>query len=264
MLIRRLLTKKPESKHFILDVSWDKLSVLDDAQAWLRKLDRAYDVYADFVGGVPYNGKKITILESTKWNQYWAVAGNPIHWSPAGITEEFERINAGSWSFGILHEIGHDFDDVQEEGGPAPWCWNGEPTANFKMVFVIETLPDVVIFSGNNDKRYGSFSTGHPRIKEMYRIEARRIGDEQQLNFSSIDELMNRRGDSITFHLIDLKDVIGWQPFRLAFRELRLLPQHKIPSAQLDKLKLFIETVSKHADHKYDIRDFLLERGFPL
>lgn len=259
MLRKKLLKKNnPESEHFILDIDSNKLKFLDDPLAWLSKLDRAYEVFTDLVGDVPYNGEQITILESTKWNQYWAVAGNPIHWSPAGIPGELQSINQGDWSFGMLHEIGHDFDISDA------WVWDGEMSANFKMAFVIDTLPDVIV---THETRYGSFKTGYPRIKEYYRRTAETSGEAQRIDVASSRELQGGHGDPITFHLLELVDLIGWQPFRLTYRTLRVMPKYKIPNDPTKRLRLFVETLNQYKDDTYILyilKEFLKKRGFPL
>ena len=54
-----------EGEHIVLKLDRDKVTVSDaDIDAWLSKLDRTYEAYRDLVGDVPFDGRKIMILNT--------------------------------------------------------------------------------------------------------------------------------------------------------------------------------------------------------
>ncbi|MDP4268078.1 MAG: hypothetical protein Q8880_11655, partial [Bacteroidota bacterium] len=120
----RTIAKK-EGDHVILGIGKDDVSVIDPANLdrWLKHLDGAYVSYQELTGYVPFDGEKISIVPIDN-APYWAAAGNPITWNKSYIKSELTACNnSDNWSFGILHEIGHDFD---YEG----WNWDAEFWAN--------------------------------------------------------------------------------------------------------------------------------------
>lgn len=102
-----------ESKHFIVSLDKDKVTITDkQMDRWLANLDRTYEAYKKLLGGTPYGGRKVIILNTPGIEPgYWALAGNPILWNnKVKVTEVIERAaNLDDWGFGILHEIGHNF-----------------------------------------------------------------------------------------------------------------------------------------------------------
>ena len=104
-------------------------------QSWLNNLDLVYESYAELVGATPFDGVPIEIRTVRQFPGGWAVAGNPIRWLAPYVPETLEDIETkGDWSFGILHEIGHDYDLDNR------WNWDAEFWANLKMVYVLQDL----------------------------------------------------------------------------------------------------------------------------
>ena len=104
---------------------------------WIANLDRMYESYADLVGATPHEGRKLAILSSRGLESgYWALAGYPILWSSnySAVTSTFEELaQHGTWSFGLMHELGHVFNL-----GNSSWNWNDEMFANFRMQYGLE------------------------------------------------------------------------------------------------------------------------------
>ena len=98
-----------EGEHIVLKLDRDKVTVSDaDIDAWLSKLDRTYEAYRDLVGDVPFDGRKIMILNTPGIEPgYWALAGNPILWnSHVAVSKLLDRtVEFGDWGFGIIHEL---------------------------------------------------------------------------------------------------------------------------------------------------------------
>ena len=130
-----------EGEHIVLRLDRDKVTVSDaDIDAWLSKLDRTYEAYRDLVGDVPFDGRKIMILNTPGIEPgYWALAGNPILWnSHVAVSKLLDRtVEFGDWGFGIIHEIGHVFSQGNISG-TGRWNWNDEIFANFRMSYALE------------------------------------------------------------------------------------------------------------------------------
>ncbi len=195
---------------------------------WIGRLDEVCDAYEELVGGVPYDGAKITILSVRQYPGGWAVAGNPIRWQrryiPARLTAFKEE---GDWSFGILHELGHDYDlDYR-------WVYKAEVQANFKMVYALEKL-------GGTVKQGGVLYTGFA------------IKDNYEKAF-----LAAKAGGAVTswagwlYRLICIKDEIGWEPFKLTYRSYPAGDR-----TRLEKLNLFLDELERHSGR--DIRGELI------
>ncbi|MEX2144902.1 MAG: hypothetical protein WD712_00775 [Candidatus Spechtbacterales bacterium] len=252
-----------ESEHFILDLSLEHQAMLLNSGKWLEQLDRYYETLSDLVGGVPYGGEKNVILETDEYAQYWAIAGNPIKWSPNGIPNALYQVNNGDWLFGILHEIGHNFDSVHSDGQDGYfWTWDAEMSANWKMVYGMDVIPEMIVWQGGN--KYSSSSL-HPHIKEYYRSKAIESGELETVNIQGSAELAGGHGDPQTFHLLELKDRIGWEPFKKTYREMREMPRNSIPSDALARFELFVDILTQNTDTSTaNPKEFLRDRGFPI
>jgi len=186
---------------------------------WQSDLDRVYDAYADLVGDVPYMGQKLGIVSVRHDPGGWAVAGNPIQWYRPYVQEALADVQEGDWSFGILHEIGHDFDMDYR------WAWDAEFTANFKMEYVVETL-DACVCVG------GSWYQGD-ELRDFY-------GDQYEAN-----KLTGQYDFSVLhYRFAELRDVYGWRLFKQAFREYLAIPDRELPSSRLDRFLRFIDILS--------------------
>jgi hypothetical protein len=184
---------------------------------WVEKLDRAYDEYSVLVGAKPAGGEKIWILSTRSYPGGWAVAGNPILWYQPYIRNELSLVEReGDWSFGILHEIGHDFD-IEDR-----WNYDAEFFANFKMYYVVISLQAKV--SPSHDRYY----TGS-ELKDFYRLAI--VPGKPSM-------------DAITYRWIVMTEEIGWDPFMNTFRFFLALPRSDIPATRLEKYHLFMDKLS--------------------
>ena len=139
---------KQESQHIQLFLEQEDASAVLPATIdnWLSNLDKAYEKYYELIGQYPYDGKIITIFSTKTYPGGWAVAGNPILWHQPYVKPTLLNIeNRGDWSFGILHEIGHDFAANIGIEGNGNWDWNEEMFANLRMYYVVEMLNASVV-----------------------------------------------------------------------------------------------------------------------
>jgi hypothetical protein len=211
---------------------WSAFTGTNDAR-WINHLDNAYNKYTELVGTTPFNGSNIGIMSAHIYSGWWAIAGNPIKWNQPYVRDGLVTSNADDdWSFGILHEIGHDFD----VGG---WNWDAEFWANTKMYYVLEQLGGKV--SQNNTYYVGS------QIENYYKTDASGSYDNTIANgtFS---------GDGLTYCFIRIKNAIGWEPFKQTFRYFTSSGAN--PSTAVGKFNLFLDKLTEYSG--YNVRSTFL------
>jgi len=107
--------------------------------AWLSNLDLVYEQYKDLMSGrTPYDG--LITIRSVAGIPAWAwTTGNydfGIEWNCDYVASELTEIASyGSWSFGIMHEMGHCFGNVGTVNGA--YDFNEELFANFRMYLAL-------------------------------------------------------------------------------------------------------------------------------
>lgn len=156
---------------------------------------------------------------------YWALAGYPILWSSnySAVTSTFEELaQHGTWSFGLMHELGHVFNL-----GNSSWNWNDEMFANFRMQYGLEQNQGKVWM---DERVY----TGR-EILDMYKKDYDNTV-YTQVNDNGIHYMLGRLAGP---------GGIGWEPFKAAFRELTTTGG--APSGKYDKFEYLLSLLSKHA-----------------
>jgi hypothetical protein len=196
---------------------------------WIGHLDNAYLKLKDLTGYTPYSGSKINVLSDRSLSSsYWATSGNPIKWAQRFVAKEAVSIKDNDdWSFGILHELGHDFDSYQ-------WNWNSEFFANFKMCYLLEQL------GGAKVKHHSQWFTGSS-IQNFYYS----VADD---NYTKCINENYFHHDFLTYVFLRIKNSIGWQPFKDTFRYFLQLPSSQVPSTNADKFYLFIAKLGDYAN----------------
>ena len=209
----------------------------EKAKKWVNTLSLVKDCYKDLVGKHAYNGK-IDIITGNYYGAY-AIAGDPIQWLGKSQSTELRSIEQDDdWLFGILHEIGHNYDlnDM--------WNFDAEVLANFKMAYVLEKLNGKVIM--NYEYTYVG-----AEIKQHYK----KVYDE-----SGLQEI-----DGVIYKLIDIKDKIteqtnidGWDAYKKVFRYFNDLDSKDVPSSDSSgKIKLYLDKLSDYSG--INIRDMFSE-----
>lgn len=227
-----------ESEHITLYLHKDLVTVSNSIiDEWLGDLDKAYEAYCDlFSFFKPYDGKKMPILSNEV--SAWAIAGYPIQWNPNYITSTLKDVEKHDDSvFGILHEIAHNFapgnyKSGEYANGNSKWIWNEELFANFRMYYALEK---------HNMKIYtdGKVFTGTELGNDKYKNDSA----NSWANNKDLD------GAGMMWPLCQMVAEVGWQPFKDAFKELyNLNPNQECGSTKWEKIKYFLDTVSKYAD----------------
>lgn len=228
-----------EGKHIRLALDTDKVNVSDSVlDVWLANLDSVYESYGRLVGGVPFNGKRITILTTPGVEKgYWALAGNPILWNNnVGIGGSLLKTkDDGDWNFGLMHEIGHTFSGYSREDGSrtnSAWNWNDEIFANFRMSYALEDC-------GGRMEQRGIFYNREENMDYYKTAYDATLGAG----------LAENNGDALHYTFLRIARKYGWQVYERAFRMLYALSVDETASLKtdFDKFRFFLSYVSKAA-----------------
>lgn len=202
----------------------------ENLNLWSSRLNLAYTDYVELTGYKPYNGGKITIKSVSCGDNCpgWAWSGQTISWAKKWwLVDEFEKINNNDdWSFGILHEISHDFD-FNDFGNRRGHNFDSELMANFKMVYLIEKRNAKVSpgYSGN-------YYVG-PQIINYYKTADK--GYEYAIKNNAFT------GDFLTYILLREKDRFGgWDTYKKVFRNLG----YKSVTSESASFKAFLNEIT--------------------
>jgi len=227
-----------ESEYIRLRIDHEDAAVVSKTtlENWLANMDKVYLQYYDLIGMKPFDGQRITVLAVEQYPWGWAVAGNPILWHKRYVPSSLKNIeDRDDWSFGIMHEISHDFNaaewaikDVYES-----WNWNEEMFANFRMYYAVENL--------NGKFIQGDILYTGAEAKLFYKSDGSGSYDKTfpKGEFSH---------DALMFTLIRIKDVIGWQPFIDTFKWLYTNKTEL--TNDWDKFNLFLDKLEEFSDTK--------------
>ncbi len=202
-----------------------------DIDTWLENLDKVYMAYKDlFSGRTPWGGIRMKIRSAII--PAWAYAGNPIQWNTNYITSELTNIKKnGDWSFGLMHEIGHNF---ASHIGTANYAWNfnEEMFANFRMGYALMTVPGA--------KMYQSGIGYTTNVSDYYKLSYNK----------TIAKGLAGSGDAIQYTFHRIVDKYGWEPFIKAFDYLYSL-EPGLPAGSSgwtgwQKFNFFLDTVDKY------------------
>jgi hypothetical protein len=101
-----------EGEHVILSMPFRFFMKCKRPVEFIRQLDVVYELYADLTDGVkPFEGNKIVILNIDNMSFHMS-SGNPILSRQDRIeyiVGELEKSNYKNPSWGLMHELGHDF-----------------------------------------------------------------------------------------------------------------------------------------------------------
>ncbi len=205
---------KLEGDHIVLVYTKDFVNSIgmDNYKKYLKRLDTAYEKYAELTGSTPAHGEKLYILDSLRPSikACGALASyNPILCNPNQHDTIQQIKNEDLTGFGILHEISHKFEEGHEStsyGCPTyKWNFDIESWANTKMLYVLDSTDDIGVKIGN----YNSYSTDD--LKKYYKT----ISDG---GYDNTFEKGKLGWDAMTYLAIKIKDKVGWDTYKKAFR----------------------------------------------
>lgn len=247
--------EKLEGRHVV--VISRQLEIVKDPEAWIGKLDLAYEAMTEITAGEAESVRapdgKITIIEDPSVEGA-AYAGNPIRIAPELLRFLIDNAwNArGDPGFGLIHELGHDFQSdfpgfmLTEDESRVP-----EAFANLLLCYAYEKIqpPFILIERGFN---------GIVDLENNFYIQRAMNYLSGPRSFKEI----KRNDDAFVGLLLMLRDEYGWRVYHDAFAAHRSLSGDQVPTSEIEKLQLFLSLLSKAAGK--DLRDRFSEWGFPV
>ena len=161
---------------------------------FLDRLNLCYEEMTKLYGKTPFNNEIIQII--LKNHNAWAYSGNPIVWNPPCCLDFFRDLvyKCDNGCFGIIHEMGHDFDMT------IIGKINHEFAANFSLCYAVEKLNLPIYF--DNELTYGK------GLQEGFYKRAY----ENTINKGKYHH------DGLMYCILKIKDQIGWEPFEKTMR----------------------------------------------
>ena len=218
-----------EGKHVYLNLYREDLEGIREAnfKRWVKHLDATYEAIADLTGARPWNGEKIGIYSCQWYPGGWAVAGNPILWMRQFVRERMDVAEReDDWVSGILHELSHDFDEES-------WNFNGEFFANLKYYYALETLNGRV--NGYQGKGYLKY----------WKSDA--DGSYEKAWRNPDPAKRKAHHDGLQYKWLEIRERVGWEPFKKTFRYFRSAPADRIPRDGWGKLELFHAKLTEYS-----------------
>ena len=204
--------------------------------SWLNKLDKYIDNLCYITST---NCSKVGFdINARNSSSYWGSAGSsttnsfqPIMWNKIFVNDMLTRIsnNDKELSFGIMHEIGHQF--AKELNSPNlegdKWIWNGEFWANMNMALGLYNLEygfvnNGITYVGNNG------SGNYKWINENYC---------SNINCTVINP------DTFNAYLIRIQRDVGVDIFKKTFNDFRAMTTTQLPSnaSNTTRLTMFMD-----------------------
>jgi hypothetical protein len=227
-VVKNPAMQRYEGEHVYLLLADEDVKAItpEHLKRWVAHLDAAYAAMADLVDHKPFNGAKMGYYTSTWYPGGYAVAGNPIYWMRRYVKEQLAAADAtDDWGFGILHEMGHNFD---EDGA---WNFNGEFWANVKLHYAVEMLGGRV---GHDDEPFVGAGLGR-YWKSCYE-KLWRNPDPAKRSVAH---------DGLQHLTIQMKEKTGWEPFRKTFRYFHALPKDRRPRTPWQQFRLFYDKLKE-------------------
>ena len=224
----------------------------NDYDNFLNSLDVVYDKYIELLGGYkPFGGRKITITPNydSNFDAGYAWSGNPVRIMASANDVVYDYATQGNWSFGLLHELGHNFDYNKNECWSA-WNFDCEMMANFKMAYVLEKLSE----DGYDAKVRFTREQNNVVIEEMT-YNGAEIIDYYKTGLSNSSGSYDKcfaikngkySGDSLEYLLLNIKNKFGWDLYIKTFSQYMENESTICPKYDIQKLDKFIQLLQQN------------------
>ena len=205
----------------------DRVLPMSRLQLWADQLEIAYSAFQSLTGFCPFRSIKVEAYVPSPYEGYagWVFPdSNVIHVAPDFLRKDLERMGrrAVDWNFCVLHEMGHIFDFGM------PWNFEAELMTDLKVAYVMEAcnaaaapaeFPATTCFYGKD-------------IKQAYA----QLGKDLSVDYDVF---------SCAKRFLDIKDKIGWEPFRQTFRYLYQNRNAYTDISKGERFELFLKTLHR-------------------
>ncbi len=199
-------------------------------QQWANDLETAYYTYEELTGYRPYESIIVKAYEPiTKYENVLAYVfdnNNIIYvdsnFIPTDLAKMAKRVN--DWNFCVLHEMGHMFDNGR------PWNFEAEVLTDLKVPYVLEQNG-----AGAELSEFGEGSV--------------RYGKDIMLSYKAMSGDLSKNYDvfALAYKFMQIKENIGWQPFKSTFHKLQQDEALYYNYTKRQKFDLFINTLSSYS-----------------
>jgi len=210
----------------------------NNMSSWVNRLNRVSNHCNELTG---ITGPSMIIINpnSSNTSPYWAYITTNVNgttvanvtWFRKWIPLQAVYVNQNNdISFGMSHEIAHAYSSSR-------WEFDAEAMANFIWAYALdrENCNAKIVFSDSN----GLFNRNN--IKEYYRTY-------KPYSYVNCLQSNTYHDDAMVYTLLNLKDQIGWQPFRDTFTSIRNLPTNQLPTTNFGRLKMFLTYLAQHSE----------------
>jgi hypothetical protein len=218
-LVRNPDVETFQSRNFVLNLYADQVGIAgrEVVERIMRDVDRVCEAYTELTGWAP-GGERQAAWAPDKWDiQALGWSGNPTLWSGdrKWMRENWRREAYMPEVF--LHELGHNWDNER-------YTFHGH-FCEFKMAYALETCDLAIAEDGY---------TRGPATRNRWEVRSaglRKLG--------KCDELVQ------TYRNLQIRDRVGWEPFKKVYRYFLALPADEVPRDAWDKFKLWHDKLSE-------------------
>lgn len=213
----------------------DITGVISDArlQKWANDLEKAYRTFYELTTFKPYEKVTVEAYKPCRYTGYVMDGMNIIHIDGSFIRGDLAKmaVRDNDWNFCALHEMGHLFDYNR------PWNFEPEAMTDIKLAYVLEA----------ND---ATANLAQFDAECCYR------GADIINAYAAMSGDLSRGYDifACAHRFLKIKEDIGWEPFRQAFRTLQKNSGKLAGASKRKMFNDFIGLLSLHGGR--DVREY--------
>lgn len=209
-----------------LPLDIDRTISIARLQRWADQLEIAYDTFQELTGFQPFLNITVEAYKPSPYTDYagWVFPNrNTIYMDPVFLHQDLARMSRRrtDWNFCVLHEMGHMFDFDK------PWNFEAELMTNLKVAYVLE-----VNNAAAAPAAFGSATCFYGAdIAQAYANLSRDFSKEYDVF-------------GCAKRFLEIKDQIGWEPFRNSFHYLQQNCFAYANESDQDRFATFIQVLS--------------------